>query len=67
MSKISKLVATENKLIANVQKEYLSIIKKAIKKHGITKEAREAVKKDLTNLGAEMTKTALKMGVKWLK
>lgn len=67
MSKITDLVANENKLIANVQKEYIAIIKSAIKKYGISKEAREAVKKELTKLGAEMTKSALKMGVKWLK
>lgn len=66
MPNIDSLLQSEKALTKGIQSEYVSIIKRNIKKHGLSEKTRQSVKKDLTALGSELTKNALKLGVRWL-
>ncbi len=63
---IDDLLMEQNELVTKDQEAYQRMVKRIIRKYGITEKARAEIKKELKKMALKSASKALNLGGKWL-
>ena len=63
---IDALLIKQNELVTKDQEAYQRMVKRIIRKYGITEKARAEIQKELKKMSLKSASKALELGGKWL-